>query len=379
MSKPAFSKTVVIISSGLKSAGAEFALFRLLRGLYKKKSIRFVVFSLDSDGPVGDLIREMGIKVIVLNLRQRSFLLYLSLFFSQIMKLQPIQIHGWMYHGNLFAFLAWVIKPKARLVFNIRQALPSLRQEKLTTRITILFNALLSRFCYLVIHNSILGIKHHEKVGFVPCNSLYIPNGFDFAKLSPCVTKRASFRSFHKIPKQARVICQLARYDPIKGHDVFLEGAKILLKKRPDAIFLMAGKGLSRDHPKLSGMMSQIGSNLIVLGHQDDISSILNGSDILTVCSHNEGFPNALGEGMSIGLSCVATDVGGCSQILGDCGRLVPPGDSDLLAKCWLELLSLSEEIFRLDGLRARARIKDCFSADKFVDSYLKIFSACKS
>ena len=140
----------------------------------------------------------------------------------------------------------------------------------------------------------------------------------------------------------------------------------------------MAGEGLSPDHPKLSGLISQIASNLIVLDHQDDVSSVLNGSDVLTVCSHSEGFPNALGEAMSVGLVCVATDVGGCSEILGDCGRIAPPDEPASLARCWLELLSLPERKFRKDGLKARKRIKDCFSADKFVDSYLKIFSACK-
>jgi glycosyltransferase involved in cell wall biosynthesis len=175
------------------------------------------------------------------------------------------------------------------------------------------------------------------------------------------------------------VICLLARYDPIKGHNVFLEGAKILLKERPDTIFLMVGEGLSSDHPKLSSLINSIKSNVIALGHQDEISSVLNGSDILTVCSHSEGFPNSLGEAMSVGLVCVATDVGGCAKILGDCGRLIPPNEPDLLAKSWLDLLSLPNEEFLRVGLKARQRIKDCFSVDKFVNSYLNILSTSNS
>jgi glycosyltransferase involved in cell wall biosynthesis len=370
---------IVFISSGLKNGGAELALERLLKAHIKKKAFRFVVFSLDSIGPVGMRMREMGIKVIALNLRKSSLLLSLARFFFHINNLRPTQIHGWMYHGNFFAFLAWIFEPKSQLVFNIRQALHSLSQEKLSTRIVILFNALLSRFCTLVIHNSKLGIRHHEKVGFCSENSFYVPNGFDLAKLSPSQIKRDSFRSRYKIAKHNRVITLLARYDPIKGHDVFLEAAKILLLHKPEVIFLMAGEGLLPDHPKLSGLISQIASNLVVLDHQDDVSSVLNASDILTVCSHSEGFPNALGEAMSVGLVCVATDVGGCSEILGDCGRIAPPAEPSSLVGCWLELLSLPETKFRKEGLKARQRIKDCFSADKFVDSFQRIFSACKN
>jgi glycosyltransferase involved in cell wall biosynthesis len=379
MPRPVITNSLVFISSGLNNGGAELALERLLKGLIKKNTFRLAVISLDSVGPVGIRIREMGVTVIALNLRNRSFLVSFAHFVSQIKKLQPIEIHGWMYHGNVFAFLAWVFQPNSQLVFNIRQALHSLCQEKLSTRITILFNALFSRVCHLVIHNSTLGIKHHEKLGFGSSNSLYIPNGFDLIKLSPCSDKRESFRTLHKIPRQSRVICLLARYDPIKGHNVFLEGAKILLKERPDTIFLMVGEGLSSDHPKLSSLINSIKSNVIALGHQDEISSVLNGSDILTVCSHSEGFPNSLGEAMSVGLVCVATDVGGCAKILGDCGRLIPPNEPDLLAKSWLDLLSLPNEEFLRVGLKARQRIKDCFSVDKFVNSYLNILSTSNS
>ena len=70
---------------------------------------------------------------------------------------------------------------------------------------------------------------------------------------------------------------------------------------------------------------------------------------------------------------------GGCSEILGDCGRIAPPAEPASLAQCWLELLSLPESEFRKEGLKARQRIKECFSADKFVDSYFRIFSFCKN
>lgn len=372
-------RNIVIITTGLDNGGAELALYNLLSKLKHKSNTNYHVISLSSIGPVGIRLKKISVSVTAINLKSDLAFISVFRFIRLIYKIKPVQIHGWMYHGNLFAFIGWIFNPYSLLFFNIRQALHSLYQEKVLTRFVIIFNALLSRFCELVIHNSQVGIMHHENVGFYTRNSMYIPNGFDLEMLSPSDSKRECFRSQYKISRLTRVITLLARYDPIKGHDVFLEAAKILLQEKPEVIFLMAGEGLSPDHPELSGLISQIASNLIVLGHQDDVSSVLNGSDILTVCSHSEGFPNALGEAMSGGLVCVATDVGGCSQILGDCGRIAPPAEPASLAQCWLELLSLPESEFRKNGLKARQRIKDCFSADKFVDSYLRIFLARKS
>ena len=99
MTKHLCLHNIVFISSGLKLGGAELALERLLKAQNKNKSFRFVVFSLDSAGPISNRLHEMGFTVIFLNLRERSLLHSLSLFFSQIKKLKPIQIHGWMYHG----------------------------------------------------------------------------------------------------------------------------------------------------------------------------------------------------------------------------------------------------------------------------------------
>jgi glycosyltransferase involved in cell wall biosynthesis len=367
--------TILFITSGLKNGGAEFALKRLIQSTFIHRNIKIFVFNLDAESPISIDLKAKGINVLDFNFNSNFTLSSIYNFFSALNQISPNQIHGWMYHGNLLAFIAWIIQPKAELIFNVRQALHSLKQEKFSTRIVILMNALLSKFCLKVTHNSKIGISHHREIGFCTTNSIYIPNGFNHEKLYPSLSKRTAFRKLHDIPQKTCVITLLARYDPIKGHDIFLNAAKILLLEVPDVIFLMVGEGLSTDNSKLSKLITDIASNLIILGHQDDILSVLNGSDILTVSSHSEGFPNVLGEGMAVGLNCVATNVGGCAEILGNCGRISPPGDPSSLAACWLNLLLLPKEEFRIEGLRARKRIVDFFSAEKFINSYMHIFT----
>ena len=69
------------------------------------------------------------------------------------------------------------------------------------------------------------------------------------------------------------------------------------------------------------------------------------GLDIVTLCSaYGEGFPNVLGEALSCGVLCVATDVGDSALVVGPHGRIVPPRRPAELAAAWRELLALAPD-----------------------------------
>ena len=84
-----------------------------------------------------------------------------------------------MYHGNLIAFIASLFYKKSILYFNVRQALHSIKQEKILTRIVIICNAWLSYKCKFIIYNTRTGMQHHESIGFSSRNGHYIPNGIN--------------------------------------------------------------------------------------------------------------------------------------------------------------------------------------------------------
>jgi glycosyltransferase involved in cell wall biosynthesis len=79
-----------------------------------------------------------------------------------------------------------------------------------------------------------------------------------------------------------------------------------------------------------------------------------------------EGFPYVGLEAMAVGTPVVGYAHGGLPEMVGECGRLVPPGDRDALREAILELL-------RDPGLRerladcARARVRTEFSLDRMV------------
>ena len=72
---------------------------------------------------------------------------------------------------------------------------------------------------------------------------------------------------------------------------------------------------------------------------------------------------------MACGASVVATDVGGVSEALGDCGLLVPARNPRALADAVCFLLRNETERRRL-GVMARARVLKHFTQQQCLDSY---------
>jgi glycosyltransferase involved in cell wall biosynthesis len=73
---------------------------------------------------------------------------------------------------------------------------------------------------------------------------------------------------------------------------------------------------------------------------------------------------------MACGVPCIATDVGDASRIIGDCGIVVPPSDSEALGDGLRLLVGRSKEDRQHLGERARERIANEFHIDHSVARY---------
>jgi glycosyltransferase involved in cell wall biosynthesis len=74
------------------------------------------------------------------------------------------------------------------------------------------------------------------------------------------------------------------------------------------------------------------------------VEPLLSGSHVLVLPSTFEGQPMAVLEAMAHGLCVVATDVGGISDLVGDCGVLLPAGDLAALVDALRQVISNAEQ-----------------------------------
>jgi L-malate glycosyltransferase len=131
----------------------------------------------------------------------------------------------------------------------------------------------------------------------------------------------------------------------VKGYDVLVRAAAIVVQRYPHVRFAIAGGVLEEDcFLQLQTLIHELRltEHFEFAGNVSDLQSFLSAADFFVLPSRSEGFSNALIEAMAAGLAIVATDVGGNAEAIeqGINGILVPSEDVDRLAGAIVQLLS---------------------------------------
>lgn len=143
-----------------------------------------------------------------------------------------------------------------------------------------------------------------------------IKNGIDFSVFD----KDAEYPDLRRplgLSGEDVVISNIAALNERKGQRYLID-AVCALRARYPVHLLLVGEGPEKDAYQQLVAHSCAESFVHFLGRRSDINCILANSDIFVLPSLHEGLPNALMEGMAMGLPCVATDVGGVRQLIPD-------------------------------------------------------------
>jgi glycosyltransferase involved in cell wall biosynthesis len=167
---------------------------------------------------------------------------------------------------------------------------------------------------------------------------------------------------------QSRRIGVVANLREVKGLDVFIRAASLVVSRFPTAIFHIAGEGDELE--SLQRLSNELGlsQNLVFEGTVRDIPRFLAELDIAVLPSRSEGMSNALLEYMAAGKAIVATAVGGNTSLIEDDvhGLLVPSENPGALAERIGRLLDDPMLADRL-GHAARRRVESNYSREAMV------------
>ncbi|MEI7845633.1 MAG: glycosyltransferase family 4 protein [Chloroflexota bacterium] len=122
---------------------------------------------------------------------------------------------------------------------------------------------------------------------------------------------------------------------------------------------MIVGDGPERGSLEALAESLDINQFVSFVGNQIDVRLYLAAADIFVLPSASEGISNALLEAMSAGLTCLATPVGGNSEVLGHgiCGLILPLGDLSTWSRALVEI-SLSPELRIQFGKAALERVR---------------------
>lgn len=341
------------------------------------------VISLMGGGALGARISDIGVPVVSLDMLRGGVPTpaAISKLRSATREAAPDILQGWMYHGNLAVTVAAALQPKRPLVvWNVRQSLYDLKNERSGTRWVIRANAWLSDWPNAIVYNSRVSAGQHEAFGFNASKTKIIPNGFDIQVFRPDRAARAAFRRELGLDGDSVLVGLIGRYHPMKDHHTFLRSAALISHRFPNTWFLLAGADVDDGNPVLSSAIAELGlgGRVLLLGERADIPALTASLDIACSSSWAEAFPNVLGEAMSCGIPCVVTDVGDSAWVLGEAGITVPPRNAEQFSKALGILLEMSAEERMALGDKGRRRIVERFSLKAVAREYRDLYDALK-
>lgn len=365
---------VAHVITGLETGGAEVMLYRLLAATDRDR-FRSSVVSLTGLGPVGDDVRRLGVPVRALAMRPGiPDPVAIARLARWLRRDRPDVVQTWMYHADLLGGVAAKAAGNVPVAWGLHNTDLAPGVAKRSTVATALACARLSPWLPAAIVCCTEATRRvHERLGYRADKMVVVPNGFDLDDFKPDAAARAAVRRELGLPPDAPLIGLLARFHPQKGHRFFLEAAALLAARRADVHFLLCGDGVTRDNAELAARVDAAGlsDRCHLLGRRRDTARLQASLDVATSASvAGEALSLALGEAMACAVPCAVTDVGDSALLVGDTGRVVPPGDAAALAAAWQGLLALSPVDRAGLGQRARERIAEHFALPRTVRRY---------
>jgi len=138
---------------------------------------------------------------------------------------------------------------------------------------------------------------------------------------------------------------------------------------------VIVGHGPEEDNLKSMAKSLGISHVCTFAGLRCDIPELLSAFDVFVLSSVLEGLPRIVIEAMAMGRPIVATDIDGVREELGDgiTGLLVPPRNSDSLAKSIIDLLIDKDKSFQV-GMNARRAAEEKFGVDLMLKKVEKVY-----
>lgn len=197
-----------------------------------------------------------------------------------------------------------------------------------------------------------------------------IPNGVDVERFHPRWPD-ANLQRQWNLPPQTPTVGIIAALRPEKNHELFLDMAALVCRRRPETRFLIVGDGVQREKLETQARQFGLSSSVLFTGNRHDVPEMLSLMDVVTLTSHMESNPISLLEAQAAEKPVVATRVGSVAETVvdGRTGFLVPPGDARAMADRVLQLLGDRQQALAM-GRAGREHVIVHASVDRMVRGY---------
>jgi len=370
MNQPVMRPVVGQVLHSLAVGGAEF----LARQFAQQSAgeVTTVFACLDTLGELGEGLRHQGYCVEVLG-RRPGFDYDVARRLAAFCREHQVSVlHAHQYAPFFYASLSRLPWSRPPVLFTEHgRTFPDFRRPK----------RIIANRCLLRRRDRVVAVGQHvrqaliDNEGLPPDRIDVIYNGIALDQYASSTIEKPALRRQLGLPESSFIVVQVARLNALKDHATAIRVMQRLAATRQDILLVIVGDGEER--PRLETLIEQarVHDSVRLVGRRHDVASFLHAADVFLLTSVSEGIPLTVIEAMAAGLPCVATDVGGVSEVVidGQCGLLAPAGNDEALSQ-HLATLVTDGRRRRAMGESGRQRAFSTFSDRTMHTAYRKLY-----
>ncbi|WP_235906627.1 glycosyltransferase [Yersinia rochesterensis] len=315
-----------------------------------------------------------GVQLNELKLEKTPFSLFKGLFKVRkiIKKFKPDIVHSHMFHANLFARLLRTFTKIPVLICTAHNTNEGSSLRMLAYKYTDKLASLSTNVSQDAVDSFI------QKGASTAARMIVVSNGIDTSQFDFSMDDRKKKRSELGIFDDTPMLLSVGRLTEAKDYPNLLTAYSLLIKNNKFQSFprlFIVGTGHLEGQLKSMSKEFGIENYVTFLGQRNDIRQLMCAADIFILSSEWEGFPLVITEAMACKKLIVATDAGGITEALGDCGSVVPVKDPARLSQEINKMINLSDEQKEILGNKVRERIKQTNSIEKIIERWMSIYT----
>ncbi|MDH4028066.1 MAG: glycosyltransferase family 4 protein [Nitrospirota bacterium] len=348
--------------------GQEIRILRESAGM-RQRGHNVIIAAHPESGLFARAVKD-GLETVPVKFRRRDLFRIIP-FFKKLIEEKKIDIVNT--HSSKDS---WLVLPAARLARNRPLVI---RTRHLSTPV---HRGIANMFLYNYLPHFVIttGKAIREQLininGFNADRIVSIPTGVDTDAFDPQKV-RGDLRKELSLAQETPLIGMVSVLRSWKGHIHFINSIPYIIRKRPDARFIIAGEGPHRR--SIEKTIDEVDARgcLYLLGHRDDISNVMSSLDILVHPSYaNEGVPQSVLQAMAMRIPVIASDLAPLKEVVRDgiTGLITPVNDPEKLAAGILKLLE-NKELASGMAETAKKLIEKEYSFNTMLDSTEALYS----
>ena len=214
-----------------------------------------------------------------------------------------------------------------------------------------------------------------ERDGLAPDRVAGFPIGLDVDYFRPAAPD-PDLRLELGLPKEHLLVGLISYLRSYKGHEYFIEAARIIAAERDDVSFVIVGEG--PEELSIRTRIEQLGlqARIRMLGFRQDLLNVFRSFNVFAIPSvEGDTIPQVLMQALAIGIPVVSTTVGSIPDVViqGETGFVVPPRDAGALAERIAGLLDDAALRARM-GTQGRSLVERLYSLEQMLDRMESVY-----